>query len=182
MGKHCRARRLRRGILSAVLLCLSVLHKEIPRRLAYTHPHFNKILHGIWPDHPVFQDEQHWQLLSKERMASVLGLCPLYPWEAVQPLLDRAVKELHPRATTSLEGSHSDGTAVQGISDYDVWVDTGESISKGERKMLFEHILQALQDAGFRATSRDNGIGRKAMKFQISEVDSDNPPINLDAR
>lgn len=115
-------------------------------------------------------------------MASVLGLCPLYPWEIVKPLLDRTVKELYPGATTSLEGSHTDGTAVQGISDYDVWIDTPENISKGERRMLFEHLLQTFQDDGFDAYSRDNGIGRKAMKFQIGEVESDNPPINLDAR
>eukprot|EP00438_Fugacium_kawagutii_P002926 Skav232605 [mRNA] locus=scaffold1224:35558:36658:+ [translate_table: standard] len=160
--------------LCAVLFCSS-LHPEIPRHFAFTHPQYFKILSGIWPDHPVFQDEQCF-----ERMARELGPRPSRTWKKVEPVLKRTVKALYPAATISLEGSHSDGTAVQGISDYDVWIDTPLSINRRKRKKLFHLLLTAFQSCGLDAKPRLNGIHRKAMKFQIGGAGSDNPVIDLD--
>lgn len=117
---------------------------------------------------------------SKEQMASYFGSCPEYPWHFIEKALDEAVRELYPMADVFLAGSHQAGTAIHRISDYDVWVDTTEKLSKAQRTELYWHILRTLGNE-FDIQPRDNGIGRKALKFYIGEKGSCYDPINLDS-
>lgn len=117
---------------------------------------------------------------SKEQMASYFGSCPEYPWHFIEKALDKAVRKLYPTAKVFLAGSHQDGTAIHRISDYDVWVDTPEKLSKAQRTGLYEHILRTLGNE-FDIRPRDNGIGRKALKFYIGEKGSCYDWINLDS-
>ena len=117
---------------------------------------------------------------SKEQMASYFGRCPEYPWHFIEKALDKAVMKLYPTAKVFLAGSHQAGTAIHGISDYDVWVDTPEKLSKAQRTGLYQHILRSLGNE-FDIQPRDNGIGRKALKFYIGEKGSRYDWINLDS-
>ena len=117
---------------------------------------------------------------SKEQMASYFGRCPEYPWHFIEKALDKAVRKLYPTAKVFLAGSHQAGTAIHGISDYDVWVDTPEELSKAQRTGLYHQILCSLGNE-FDIQPRDNGIGRKALKFYIGEWGSRYDWINLDS-
>jgi hypothetical protein len=66
-----------------------------------------------------------------------------------------------------MAGSYADGTAIPGISDLDIWIDTSEPLSLRQRKELFDFILLD----SCRILSRQNGIGRKDMKFEIRDQD-----------
>lgn len=117
---------------------------------------------------------------SKEQMASYFGRCPEYPWHFIEKALDKAVRKLYPTAKVFLAGSHQAGTAIHGISDCDVWVDTPEELSKAQRTGLYHQILCSLGNE-FDIQPRDNGIGRKALKFYIGEWGSRYDWINLDS-
>ena len=117
---------------------------------------------------------------SKEQVASYLGRCPEYPWHFIEKAVREAVRELYPTAKVFLAGSHKAGTAIHRISDYDVWVDTSEELSIAQRRELYVHLNRTLGKE-FDIQPRDNGIGRKALKFYIGEWGSRHDRINLDS-
>eukprot|EP00435_Cladocopium_sp_Y103_P001959 s680_g1.t1 len=69
-----------------------------------------------------------------------------------------------------LSGSHADGTAIPGISDLDIWIDTSEPLSLRQRRELFGFILDS-PPSSFDIISRETGIGRKAMKFEVRDLE-----------
>ena len=69
-----------------------------------------------------------------------------------------------------MAGSHADGTAIPGISDLDIWIDTIEPLSSRQRRELFDVILESCP-CSFDIMRRETGIGRKAMKFEMRDLD-----------
>lgn len=69
-----------------------------------------------------------------------------------------------------LAGSHAEGTALENVSDYDVWIDTPDLLSRAQRNALRSELGERLQLAGFKV----GGVlqKRKAMRFprQIATV------------
>ena len=121
---------------------------------------------------------------SKENLRGLLlicvrGLLMVNLRGACSPgLLRRVVTTLYPDAQIKLEGSNRDGTALHGISDFDVWIDTKVALAREDRRQLFDKLLN---EGGYGCCikPRHDGIGRKAMKFQIQESEDDDP-INVD--
>jgi len=165
----------RNALVCLLVLPLCTLYTKLPSSdSAFSNSHVaSAIVSGtLWPSF-LADDEKF------EQMASYFGSCPEYPWHFIEKALDKAVRKLYPTAKVFLAGSHQDGTAIHRISDYDVWVDTPEKLSKAQRTGLYEHILRTLGNE-FDIRPRDNGIGRKALKFYIGEKGSCYDWINLD--
>ena len=136
---------------------------------------FSKDLPKRWPQ-IVLSDPK-----KLERIASHLRERPPHiesTWSLFARLLRRVVTTLYPDAQIKLEGSNKDGTALHGISDFDVWIDTKVALGRDDRRQLFDKLLN---DGGYKCCikPRYDGIGRKAMKFQIQESEDDDP-INVD--
>ena len=102
-------------------------------------------------------------------------------WSSFKALLDTVVHTRYPDAQIKLEGSNADGTALHGISDFDVWIDTEVALGRDERKRLFNALLDSMDwDSDYDIKPRHDGIGRKAMKFQFREYYYPNYPIDVD--
>ena len=161
------------------LLCLLVLCIR-PRILCpalgmASKDSFSKDLSKRWPQTVLSHAKTF------DRIASCLSVRPEYvedTWTLVEILLMQTVREHYPSANITLEGSNADGTALHGISDYDVWIDTPEALTKKERRQLFRGLLKSI-GAFCLIKPRDGGIGRRAMKFQVREFE-EYDPVNLD--
>ena len=136
---------------------------------------FSKDFVKRWPQ-TVLSDSEKF-----ERIASHLRERPEYvedAWTLTWILLMRTVREHYPDAQLKLEGSNADGTALHGISDYDVWIYTPEPLTKSQRRRLYGYILKSIKPYCL-IEPRAGGIGRKAMKFRFKDLEADDP-IGLD--
>lgn len=116
-----------------------------------------------------------------ERIASRLREMPdmiKSTWSLFFPHLRKVVRDHYPDAQIKVEGSNADGTALHGISDFDVWIVTKVALGNGDRRWLFDQLLK-YKSYKCCIKPRHDGIGRKAMKFQIQESEDDDP-INVD--